>query len=85
MGIVRIHEQRRELAWMTLNCPLFTLDFFPSMRVARTRPILKIEQESHKRVLTNEQLNWSPDLGFSSLSLSSLKPLAMCPHKGTRL
>ena len=53
MGIVRIGEEMRRRAWMTLNCPLFTLDFFQSMGVARTMPILK----SQKRVLKNEQPN----------------------------
>lgn len=64
MGIVRIGEERGRWAWMTLNCPLITLDFFQSMEVARTMPILKTEEQSHKRVLKNEQLNWSQDLDF---------------------
>lgn len=54
MGIVRIGEEMRRQAWMTLNCPLFTLDFCQSMGVARTMPILKTEEQSHKRVLKNE-------------------------------
>lgn len=54
MGIVRIGEEMRRRAWMTLNCPLFTLDFCQSMGVARTMPILKTEEQSHKRVLKNE-------------------------------
>lgn len=26
VGIIRIHKERRELAWMTLNYPFLTLD-----------------------------------------------------------
>lgn len=47
---IRIHRERRGLTRVTVNCPFLTLDLFQSRRVAITRPILEMEEQSPREL-----------------------------------